>query len=129
MVGDVRVGGQCAIGLKLLFRSVERRLRQARPARTGKASAVHRSVDEREVTIKNDMGGQLGATPQHRHQTDVFARYGYQVDAEIAQIIRKNGGQRTLKRKTRDTSSRRANPTVGYAMQQSPAIGTRGVAQ
>ncbi|MEA3111066.1 MAG: rane fusion protein multidrug efflux system, partial [Caballeronia sp.] len=45
-----------------------------------------------DVTIKDENGGQLGAAPNTVYQTDVFAKYGDQADAEIARIIEANEG-------------------------------------
>jgi membrane fusion protein (multidrug efflux system) len=92
------------------------------PLRIGLSMAV-------DVTIKNDQGGQLGTAPNTVYQTDVFARYGEQADAEIARIIQKNEGSAGPGNEAHDTSSRRAKPAVGYAMQQSPAIRGPGMAQ
>jgi membrane fusion protein (multidrug efflux system) len=82
-----------------------------------------------DVTIKNDEGGQLGAAPNTIYRTDVFARYGRQADAEIVRIIQENEGSAGSGNEAQDTPSRRAKSTVGYAMQQPPAIGTRGMAR
>jgi membrane fusion protein (multidrug efflux system) len=45
-----------------------------------------------DVSIKDENGGQLAATPNTVYQTDVFAKYGDQADAEIARIIEANEG-------------------------------------
>jgi membrane fusion protein, multidrug efflux system len=45
-----------------------------------------------DITIKNENGGQLGNAPNTVYQTDVFAKYGDQADAEIARIIQANEG-------------------------------------
>jgi membrane fusion protein, multidrug efflux system len=82
-----------------------------------------------DVTIKNDQGGQLGAAPNTVYQTDVFARYGDKADAEIAHIIQENEGVAEPGKEARYTPSRREKPTLGYAMQQPPATGARGMAQ
>jgi membrane fusion protein, multidrug efflux system len=92
------------------------------PLRIGLSMAV-------DVAIKNDQGGQLGAAPNTIYQTDVFAKYGDQADAEIARIIQANEGGTGSGNEAQDTPSRRAKPTFGYAMQQPPAIGARGMAQ
>ena len=44
------------------------------------------------MTIKDEQGGQLGAVPNTVYQTDVFAKYGDEADAEIARIIQANEG-------------------------------------
>ena len=78
-----------------------------------------------DVTIKNDQGGQLGAAPNTIYQTDVFARYGDQADAEIARIIQENEGSAGPGNEVQDTSSHRKKPTVGHAMQQPTGIGRK----
>ncbi|WP_028216710.1 EmrA/EmrK family multidrug efflux transporter periplasmic adaptor subunit [Paraburkholderia oxyphila] len=45
-----------------------------------------------DVNIKNETG-QLGNAPNTVYQTDVFAKYGDEADAEIARIIAENAGQ------------------------------------
>ncbi|OAJ54378.1 hemolysin D [Paraburkholderia ginsengiterrae] len=45
-----------------------------------------------DVSIKDDNGGQLGQAPNTVYQTDVFAKYGDEADAEIARIIAQNAG-------------------------------------
>ena len=45
-----------------------------------------------DVDIKNDAGGQLGQAQNTVYQTDVFAKYGADADAEIARIIAQNAG-------------------------------------
>ncbi|MGF6771161.1 membrane fusion protein (multidrug efflux system) [Paraburkholderia sp. GAS199] len=45
-----------------------------------------------DVSIKDDNGGQLGQAPNTIYQTDVFAKYGDEADAEIARIISENAG-------------------------------------
>jgi membrane fusion protein, multidrug efflux system len=92
------------------------------PLRIGLSMAV-------DVAIKNDRGGQLGAAPNTVYQTDVFARYGDQADAEIARIIQENEGSTGPGNEAQNTPSRRAKPTLGYAMQQPPTIGVRGMTQ
>jgi membrane fusion protein (multidrug efflux system) len=82
-----------------------------------------------DVTIKNDQGGQLGAAPNTVYQTDVFARYGDQADAEIARVIQENEGGAGPGNEAQNAPSRHGKPTVGYAMQPPPVIGARGIAQ
>ncbi|MEX3605997.1 MAG: HlyD family secretion protein [Burkholderia sp.] len=43
-----------------------------------------------DVDIKDDNGGQLGNVPNTAYQTDVFAKYGDEANAEIARIIAQN---------------------------------------
>ncbi|QBQ97343.1 EmrA/EmrK family multidrug efflux transporter periplasmic adaptor subunit [Paraburkholderia pallida] len=50
-----------------------------------------------DVNIKNDTGSQLGNAPNTVYQTDVFAKYGDEADAEIARIIVENAGQNAAK--------------------------------
>lgn len=45
-----------------------------------------------DVTIKDESGGELGNAPNTVYQTDVFAKYGDEADAEIARIIAANAG-------------------------------------
>ncbi|CAB3697720.1 EmrA/EmrK family multidrug efflux transporter periplasmic adaptor subunit [Paraburkholderia rhynchosiae] len=45
-----------------------------------------------DVTIKDDDGGQLGQAQNTVYQTNVFAKYGDEADAEIARIISENAG-------------------------------------
>jgi membrane fusion protein (multidrug efflux system) len=92
------------------------------PLRIGLSMAV-------DVTIKNDQGGQLGAAPNTVYQTDVFAKYGDQANAEIARIIQENEGGAGPGNEAQNAPSRRVKPTVDYAMQPPPVIGARGIAQ
>jgi membrane fusion protein, multidrug efflux system len=92
------------------------------PLRIGLSMAV-------DVAIKNDQGGQLGAAPNTVYQTDVFAKYGDQADAEIARIIQENEGSAGPGNEAQNTPPHSAKPTLGYAMQQPPAIRARGMAQ
>jgi membrane fusion protein (multidrug efflux system) len=45
-----------------------------------------------DVDIKNENGGQLGNAQNTVYQTNVFAKYGDEADAEIARIIAENAG-------------------------------------
>jgi membrane fusion protein, multidrug efflux system len=45
-----------------------------------------------DVDIKGEQGAQLGEAKNTVYQTDVFAKYGDQADAEIARIIQENEG-------------------------------------
>ncbi len=45
-----------------------------------------------DVSIKDESGNQLGNVQNTIYQTDVFAKYGDEADAEIARIIRANAG-------------------------------------
>ncbi|WP_420958127.1 EmrA/EmrK family multidrug efflux transporter periplasmic adaptor subunit [Burkholderia gladioli] len=44
------------------------------------------------VDIKDESGSQLGSVQNSVYQTDVFAKYGDEADAEIARIIEQNAG-------------------------------------
>ena len=46
-----------------------------------------------DVNIKDDSGSELSTAKNTVYQTDVFAKYGDQADAEIARIIAANAGQ------------------------------------
>ncbi|MGI4983901.1 MAG: efflux RND transporter periplasmic adaptor subunit [Janthinobacterium lividum] len=58
---------------------------QAHPLRIGLSMNV-------DVTIKDQEHDQLGTVPNTVYQTDVFAQYGAQADADIARIIAANIG-------------------------------------
>jgi membrane fusion protein (multidrug efflux system) len=45
-----------------------------------------------DVNIKDGNGGQLGEAPNTVYQTNVFAKYGDEADADIARIISENAG-------------------------------------
>jgi membrane fusion protein (multidrug efflux system) len=45
-----------------------------------------------DVSTKDQSGGQLGEAPNRAYQTNVFAKYGDEADAEIARIVSKNAG-------------------------------------
>jgi membrane fusion protein, multidrug efflux system len=45
-----------------------------------------------DVAIKDESGSQLGNVQNTQYQTDVFAKYGDEANAEIARIIRANAG-------------------------------------
>lgn len=47
------------------------------------------------VNIKDESGKQLVSVPNPNYETDVFAKYGDQADAEIARIIAANAGSAT----------------------------------
>ncbi|MDC6130557.1 HlyD family efflux transporter periplasmic adaptor subunit, partial [Burkholderia gladioli] len=51
-----------------------------------------------DVDIKDDHGGQLGNVPNTVYQTDVFAKYGDEANAEIARIIAQNAAGATSSR-------------------------------
>ncbi|KAF1029982.1 MAG: Multidrug export protein EmrA [Burkholderia plantarii] len=58
---------------------------EAHPLRIGLSMQV-------DVNISDEQGGQLGNAPNTSYQTDVFAKYGDEADAEIARIIAENTG-------------------------------------
>lgn len=45
-----------------------------------------------DVDIKDESGNQLGNVQNTVYETDVFAKYGDEADAEIARIIAQNAG-------------------------------------
>jgi membrane fusion protein (multidrug efflux system) len=59
---------------------------QQHPLRIGLSMQV-------DVTVKNDQGTQLATAPTTSYQTQVFAKYGDQADAEIQRVIAANMGQ------------------------------------
>ncbi|WP_186035520.1 HlyD family secretion protein [Burkholderia gladioli] len=60
-----------------------------------------------DVDIKDDHGGQLGNVPNTVYQTDVFAKYGDEADAEIARIIAQNAAGATSSRGSASPASAR----------------------
>ncbi|MFT0171363.1 EmrA/EmrK family multidrug efflux transporter periplasmic adaptor subunit [Paraburkholderia mimosarum] len=58
---------------------------QKHPLRIGLSMQV-------DVSIRNDSGTQLGNAQNTVYETDVFAKYGAEADAEIARIIAENAG-------------------------------------
>ncbi|MBB2928282.1 EmrA/EmrK family multidrug efflux transporter periplasmic adaptor subunit [Paraburkholderia silvatlantica] len=58
---------------------------QKHPLRIGLSMQV-------DVNIRNDSGTQLGNAQNTVYETDVFAKYGAEADAEIARIIAENAG-------------------------------------
>ncbi|MBA1362342.1 HlyD family secretion protein [Burkholderia gladioli] len=60
-----------------------------------------------DVDIKDDHGGQLGNVPNTVYQTDVFAKYGDEADAEIARIIAQNAAGATSSRGAASPASAR----------------------
>ncbi|RKE36078.1 membrane fusion protein (multidrug efflux system) [Paraburkholderia sp. BL23I1N1] len=62
---------------------LDQRELQAHPLRIGLSMQV-------DADTRNDSGTQLGAATTTTYQTDVFAQYGAQADAEIAKIIGEN---------------------------------------
>ncbi|KVM62401.1 hemolysin D [Burkholderia gladioli] len=66
-----------------------------------------------DVDIKDDHGGQLGNVPNTVYQTDVFAKYGDEANAEIARIVAQNAASATSSRGAASPASARpaARPT------------------
>jgi len=69
-----------------------------------------------DVTIKDEIGGQLGAAPNTVYQTDVFAKYGDRADAEIARIIAANEGNAVPGSSAPKTSSNDPKPAPKHAV-------------
>jgi membrane fusion protein (multidrug efflux system) len=69
-----------------------------------------------DVTIKDEIGGQLGAAPNTVYQTDVFAKYGDRADAEIARIIAANEGNAVPGSSAPKTSSDESKPAPKHAV-------------
>ncbi|NIE84142.1 MULTISPECIES: HlyD family secretion protein [unclassified Burkholderia] len=63
-----------------------------------------------DVDIKDESGSQLGSVQNSVYQTDVFARYGDEADAEIARIIEQNaaGGPSRAAQASRPATAPRA---------------------
>ncbi|MDR7008213.1 EmrA/EmrK family multidrug efflux transporter periplasmic adaptor subunit [Paraburkholderia strydomiana] len=58
-----------------------------------------------DVSIKDENGGQLGNAQNTVYQTDVFAKYGDEADAEIARIIAENAGPKAGTHKAAQSGS------------------------
>ncbi|MFD1555909.1 EmrA/EmrK family multidrug efflux transporter periplasmic adaptor subunit [Paraburkholderia silviterrae] len=71
---------------------------QKHPLRIGLSMQV-------DVNIKNETGSHLGNAPNTVYQTDVFAKYGDEADAEIARIIAENAGQSAGKAQVSSTAT------------------------
>jgi membrane fusion protein, multidrug efflux system len=82
---------------------------QKHPLRIGLSMQV-------DVEIKNDSGSQLGNAQNTVYETDVFAKYGDEADAEIARIIAENAGQAAAgtagKAQVSSSSERTAKPAA-----------------
>ncbi|MDC6130558.1 HlyD family secretion protein, partial [Burkholderia gladioli] len=63
-----------------------------------------------DVDIKDESGSQLGSVQNSVYQTDVFAKYGDEADAEIARIIEQNaaGGPARAAQVSRPATAPRA---------------------
>lgn len=67
------------------------------------------------VNIKDETGGQLGNVQNRGYQTDVFAKYGDDADAEIARVIAENASgstDRAASTDARRTAVSGLHPTV-----------------
>jgi membrane fusion protein, multidrug efflux system len=78
---------------------------QKHPLRIGLSMQV-------DVNIRNDSGTQLGNAQNTVYETDVFAKYGAEADAEIARIISENAGPNANKRAANSASNQNANPAA-----------------
>ncbi|MCG5074055.1 EmrA/EmrK family multidrug efflux transporter periplasmic adaptor subunit [Paraburkholderia tagetis] len=81
---------------------------QEHPLRIGLSMQV-------DVNIKNDSGSQLGNAQNTVYQTDVFAKYGDEADAEIARIIAENAGQNGNQSAGKAQVSSASNGTAKHA--------------
>ncbi|WP_233881733.1 EmrA/EmrK family multidrug efflux transporter periplasmic adaptor subunit [Paraburkholderia flagellata] len=61
-----------------------------------------------DVNIRNDSGTQLGNAQNTVYETDVFAKYGAEADAEIARIIAENAGPNAHKAASSSATSNAA---------------------
>ncbi|HEY4802240.1 MAG TPA: EmrA/EmrK family multidrug efflux transporter periplasmic adaptor subunit [Paraburkholderia sp.] len=77
---------------------------QKHPLRIGLSMQV-------DVNIRNDSGSQLGNAQNTVYETDVFAKYGAEADAEIARIIAENAGPNAHKAASNGASSAAGNAT------------------
>ncbi|WP_321936754.1 EmrA/EmrK family multidrug efflux transporter periplasmic adaptor subunit [Paraburkholderia sp. J8-2] len=80
---------------------------QKHPLRIGLSMQV-------DVNIRNDSGTQLGNAQNTVYETDVFAKYGAEADAEIARIIAENAGPNAHKAASNGANSA-SNSATGNA--------------
>ncbi|QGZ54909.1 EmrA/EmrK family multidrug efflux transporter periplasmic adaptor subunit [Paraburkholderia acidiphila] len=80
---------------------------QKHPLRIGLSMQV-------DVNIRNDSGTQLGNAQNTVYETDVFAKYGAEADAEIARIIAENAGPNAHKAAS-SANSGASNSATGNA--------------
>ncbi|MEM5311569.1 EmrA/EmrK family multidrug efflux transporter periplasmic adaptor subunit [Paraburkholderia sp. JHI869] len=86
---------------------------QKHPLRIGLSMQV-------DVNIRNDSGSQLGNAQNTVYETDVFAKYGAEADAEIARIIAENAGPNA--HKAASSASNSGNSAAAKAqMSSAPA--------
>ncbi|SDC39725.1 EmrA/EmrK family multidrug efflux transporter periplasmic adaptor subunit [Paraburkholderia lycopersici] len=81
---------------------------QKHPLRIGLSMQV-------DVSIRNDSGTQLGNAQNTVWETDVFAKYGAEADAEIARIIAENAGPNANKAVSNGNGSASAKAQVSAA--------------
>ncbi len=69
------------------------------------------SIDA-EVNVRNESGAQMQSVPNTVYQTNVFAKYGDQADAEIARIIAANLGDQSDEESTPRMRPRKPAPKL-----------------
>ncbi|HEX7909144.1 MAG TPA: EmrA/EmrK family multidrug efflux transporter periplasmic adaptor subunit [Paraburkholderia sp.] len=74
-----------------------------------------------DVSIKDDNGGQLGEAPNTVYQTNVFAKYGDEADAEIARIIAENAGPNGGSQKSTQSSAQSTAQSSAKSTATKPA--------
>ncbi|HKT91025.1 MAG TPA: EmrA/EmrK family multidrug efflux transporter periplasmic adaptor subunit [Paraburkholderia sp.] len=81
-----------------------------------------------DVNIRNDSGTQLGNAQNTVYETDVFAKYGAEADAEIARIIAENAGPNAHKAPSSGGNSATSNAAAKAQVSSAHAAksGTKG---
>ncbi|HKR43629.1 MAG TPA: EmrA/EmrK family multidrug efflux transporter periplasmic adaptor subunit [Paraburkholderia sp.] len=81
-----------------------------------------------DVNIRNDSGTQLGNAQNTVYETDVFAKYGAEADAEIARIIAENAGPNAHKAPSSGGNSATSNAAAKAQVSSahSAKSGTKG---
>ncbi|MEX3978988.1 EmrA/EmrK family multidrug efflux transporter periplasmic adaptor subunit [Paraburkholderia sp. EG287A] len=74
-----------------------------------------------DVNIRNDAGTQLGNAQNTVYETDVFAKYGAEADAEIARIIAENAGPNAHKAASASNNASGASNNAAAKAQMSSA--------
>ncbi|MEX3946797.1 EmrA/EmrK family multidrug efflux transporter periplasmic adaptor subunit [Paraburkholderia sp. EG287B] len=74
-----------------------------------------------DVNIRNDAGTQLGNAQNTVYETDVFAKYGAEADAEIARIIAENAGPNAHKAASASNNASGASSNAAAKAQMSSA--------
>ncbi|HEY1611993.1 MAG TPA: efflux RND transporter periplasmic adaptor subunit [Paraburkholderia sp.] len=92
---------------------------QKHPLRIGLSMQV-------DVNIRNDGGSQLGNAQNTVLETDVFAKYGAQADAEIARIIAENAGPNAGAHAAATSTSSSAAPRAAAKIAGKPAAKMAG---